>query len=227
MNDRDFDELVDEMKRSHHTPPPAPAGRMWARIAAARSEPAARPVRRARPGWTWWQAGLAVAAVLVLGIAIGRYAGRPGGMTVAEGPAPGTGPGTEQPITDSPPIEPVVKPVVKPVVRFAAANLYGRADALLTNLETADCSTDAMAPLPAWAGNMLAQTRLLLDTDLSRDPGTKSLLQDLELVLARIASLRPGDCGADVNRIREDIRTKGTVDRLRLAGTGGVDPRSL
>jgi len=223
MNERDLDDLVDEMKRSHHAPPPAPADRMWDRIAAARAPQAARPARRPRPAWPWWQAGLAAAAVLVLGIAIGRYSGRPGGMTVADGAAPGTGPGTEQPITDSPPIE----PIVKPVVRFAAANLFSRADALLTDLQTADCSTDAMAPLPGWAGNMLAQTRLLLDSDLSRDPGTKDLLQDLELVLARIASLRPGNCDADVNRIREDIRAKATVDRLRLAGSGSVDPRSL
>ena len=108
-----------------------------------------------------------------------------------------------------------------------AGALFSRADILLTDLQTADCSTDQMAPLPAWAGNMLAQTRLLMDTDLSRDPETRALLQDLELVLARVASLRPGDCGADVKRIREDLRSKGTVDRLRLAGGATVDPRSL
>ena len=32
MSDRDFDELVDEMKRTHNPPPPVPRDRMWARI---------------------------------------------------------------------------------------------------------------------------------------------------------------------------------------------------
>ena len=36
MSDREFDELVDEMKRSHNTPPEVPADRMWAAIEARR-----------------------------------------------------------------------------------------------------------------------------------------------------------------------------------------------
>ena len=215
MDDREFAELVEEMKTSHHTPPPVPTERLWARIDAARGAP---PVRR-RP-WPLWQVGLAAAAVLVLGIAVGRFGLRPdAGPVVAERPEPG--PHQEQPVTDAPP-DPAT---VQPLVRHAAVSLFNRADALLTDLQTGDCAGRDLSPLPAWAGGMLTQTRLLLDTNLNRDAETRALLQDLELVLMRIASLTTQDCSTDVDRIRQDLKDKSTLDRLRLAG--GVDPRSL
>lgn len=215
MDDREFAELVEDMKTSHHTPPPVPTERLWARIDAARGAP---PVRR-RP-WPLWQVGLAAAAVLVLGIAVGRFGLRPdAGPVVAERPEPG--PHQEQPVTDAPP-DPAS---VQPLVRHAAVSLFNRADALLTNLQTGDCAGRDLSPLPAWAGGMLTQTRLLLDTNLNRDAETRALLQDLELVLMRIASLTTQDCSTDVDRIRQDLKDKSTLDRLRLAG--GVDPRSL
>ena len=215
MDDREFAELVEEMKNDHHTPPPVPADRLWARIEAARSAP---PARR-RP-WPLWQVGLAAAAVLVLGIAVGRFGLRPDtGPVVAERPEPG--PQHEQPIGDTPP-DP---DTVQPLVRYAAVSLFNRADALLTDLQTGDCARRDLAPLPAWAGGMLTQTRLLLDTNLNRDAETRALLLDLELVLMRIASLSTQDCATDVDRIRQDLKDKSTLDRLRLAG--GVDPRSL
>ncbi len=215
MDDREFAELVDEMKTSHHTPPPVPAERLWARIDAARS---ARPVRRR--AWPLWQVGLAAAAVLVLGIALGRLGTRPDtGPVVAERTEPD--PQQEQPISDTPP-DPHT---VQPLVRYAAVSLFNRADALLTDLQTGDCAQRDLSPLPVWAGGMLTQTRLLLDSNLARDPDTRFLLQDLEMLLVRIASLSTQDCAADVDRIRQDLKDKSTLDRLRLAG--GTDPRSL
>jgi len=106
------------------------------------------------------------------------------------------------------------------LVKFAAANLFSRADALLTDLQTGRCDDERLAPVPAWAGGMLAQTRLLLDSELADDPDMKSLLLDLELILARITDLSREDCSEDVNHIRQDIRDKATLDRLRLAAAG-------
>lgn len=220
MDDREFAELVAEMKTTHHTPPPVPTDRLWARIAAARSAPPVRRRAMLRNPWPLWQVGLAAAAVLVLGIALGRMATRPdAGPVVAEQPQPG--PHKEQPVSDTPP-DPTR---VQPLVRYAAVSLFNRADALLTDLQTGDCARRDLSPLPAWAGGMLTQTRLLLDTNLNRDAETKALLQDLELVLMRITSLSTRDCTTDVDRIRQDLKDKSTLDRLRLAG--GVDPRSL
>lgn len=221
MDDSKFEDLVDDLKRSYHTPPPVPADRIWAGITAARAGRRAR-----RPAWPWWQVGLAAAAVLVVGFGLGRFASRPdAGPEVAGGQPPATAPAPdrEAPITDAPPDD----GQVQPLVRFAALSLFNRADALLTDLQTGDCTQRDLAPLPAWAGNMLAQTRLLLDSPLAADPDTRSLLLDLELVLARVTSLARQDCAADVDRIRQDLKDKSTVERLRLAGSGRVDPRSL
>lgn len=206
MSDRDFDELVDQMKRTHNPPPPVPRDRMWARIQERRQ--AARPAAE-RHWWRPWRVGLGMAAVLVLGIAVGR-------MTLRPDAPPQVAAGTGAPAA----VAPDRSPSGSALVSFAAASLFSRADVLLTDLQTGRCDDERLAPVPAWAGGMLAQTRLLLDSELAADPDMKALLLDLELILARIADLSREDCNEDVNKIRQDIRDKATLDRLRLAAAG-------
>jgi hypothetical protein len=210
MNDQEFDGLVERMKQEHHTPPPVPRDRMWARIEAARH---GRPVRTPQPSaWRrWGRPALAAAAVLVLGFSIGRMSTRPdAGPLVADAetvtpPAAARAPRTE----------------ASPLVRHAAASLFNRADVLLTDLKVSRCAQrEDSGAVPAWAGGLLVQTRLLLDTPLADDPDTKHLLQDLELVLVRITGLSTADCAGDVDRIRRDLETNATLDRLRLAAAG-------
>jgi len=217
MSDRDFDELVDEMKRSHNPPPEVPRDRMWARIEERRRRertPDARPAAPAAPWWRPWRAGLAVAAVLVLGIALGR-------MTLRPDAGPRLAQGVDEP-ADAPAVAAAPEPARErsALVHYAAVSLFHRADALLTGLKTERCGQSELEPVPAWAGGMLVQTRLLLDSDLAADPDLKSLLLDLELILARIADLSREDCAADVDRIRKDLHDKSTLDRLRLAAAG-------
>jgi hypothetical protein len=217
MSDRDFDELVEAMREKHNAPPPTPRDRMWERIEAARRArrnvvhlpdraPRRRPV---------WRIGLSAAAVLLLGIAIGR-------MTLP----PGAPPEVADAGSTSPATAPAAAAGRAPrdettaLVRHAAVDLFDRADVLLTGLKVAACGDRELAPVPAWAGGMLSQTRLLLDSPLADDPEMKNLLLDLELVLARIAGLSREDCARDVDRIRRDIADNATLDRLRLASAG-------
>lgn len=150
---------MDDLGRHYNPPPTPPRDRMWARIEAA---------RRRRP----WRRVWALAAVLALGIILGRLGYR-----------------------DAPVVTPPVAPTE--FSRHAAARLFSGADVLLTDLQSHDHERRA--------GVMLAQTRLLLDTELADDPDTRQLLLDLELVLARIAA-------DDVDGIRRDLM----VNRLRL-----------
>ncbi|MCP4571777.1 MAG: hypothetical protein GY838_05440 [bacterium] len=215
MSDREFDELVDAMRENHNKPPQTPRDRMWERIEAARSE---RKIVRmpARPWYasTWVRAGLSAAAVLVLGIAIGRM------TTTPDAPPMVADSGSTPPTVAVPTGEPAPRSEATTLVRHAAQNLFGRADVLLTDLKISSCSDTKSRPVPAWAGGMLAQTRLLLDSPLCEDVETRALLLDLELVLARIAGLSNVDCTGDVNRIRRDLNDNATLDRLRLAAAG-------
>ena len=208
MSDREFDELVDAMRENHNKPPATPRDRMWERIEAARSE---RKIVRlpARPWYrrTWLQAGTAAAAVLVLGIAIGRWT-----------TTPDTPPVTADKGSTSPsPAEGAPRSEATALVRYTAANLFGQADVLLTDLKVSACTDRNLRPVPAWAGGLLTQTRLLLDSPLGEDAETRALLMDLELVLARIAGLSSEDCARDVDRIRRDLDDTATLDRLRVA----------
>jgi hypothetical protein len=219
MSDNEFDELVGDMKRNHNAPPTVPRERMWARIEErrrlARTAPTPADRAHARPpaaGWRRWRVGLAMAAVLLLGIALGR-------MTLRPDAGPELAAGSDEPVVDEPA---AARPERErsALVSYAAASLFHRADVLLTGLQTEPCGQDDLSPLPAWAGGMLVQTRLLMDSELGTDPDLKALLQDLELILARIADLSREDCAADMDRIRKDIRDKATLDRLRLAAAG-------
>src|SRR6266545_5750919 len=70
--DRQFDQWLETAAKEYHSPLPAPREEMWARIAAERQR-RARRVIELKP-WLRWP--LAVAAILALGIGIGRWTAR-------------------------------------------------------------------------------------------------------------------------------------------------------
>src|SRR3989454_5362871 len=95
MTEDRFDRLLQDAVQDYHRPPPTPREEMWQRIAAARAA-RRRRVIVLRP-WLRW--GLGIAAVLVLGFAIGRWtaggpgrAGAPAGAHAARGARPGDAP---------------------------------------------------------------------------------------------------------------------------------------
>src|SRR2546425_11539707 len=95
MTEDRFDRLLQDAVQDYHRPPPTPREEMWQRIAAARAA-RRRRVIVLRP-WLRW--GLGIAAVLVLGFAIGRWtaggpgrAGAPAGAGAARGARRGGAP---------------------------------------------------------------------------------------------------------------------------------------
>jgi hypothetical protein len=221
MDDREFDELVKTMQNRHNPPPETPRDRMWERIDAARADRRARrrgilrPGFRTRPPFSsrrlWLQFG-AAAAVLVLGIAIGRMT-LPGGSP--REPLPG---GVARSGSADPARPETVRPADTRNLLYskAAADLFGRADALLTDFQVSGCSQQDLAQVPDWAGGMLVQTRLLLGTPVGHGPEMRELLLDLELVLAQIVGLSKDNCARDAAWIRDALTQKSTIDRMRL-----------
>jgi hypothetical protein len=193
---------------------PAPA--VWAGIAERIGAPglsldggtdelaARRAGRRIR--FPWVQAGAAAAAVLALGIGIGRWSTPTPRLPTqhVEAPAPGT-------------------PMNSDAYRVAVTQHLGRTEALLTSFraEAADGQVDAQ--VGEWAAQMLSNTRLLLDSPAANDPKLRTLLEDLELVLAQIASLpRKTDANTtEVDLARRAVEEKRLLPRMQTLAPAG------
>lgn len=73
MIDDDFDDLLRDASQTYNTPPEPPREAMWAAIAAARDSATVVPIGAARPVRRWIPMTAAAAAVLLAGMAIGRF----------------------------------------------------------------------------------------------------------------------------------------------------------
>ena len=78
MNDDRMDEIIRDAARDYNRPPAAGAPReeIWARVKAARQAPRASQAPTSAPHREWIWRGVGIAAVLVIGIAIGRFVER-------------------------------------------------------------------------------------------------------------------------------------------------------
>ena len=212
MDDRE----ISEMARNHNQPPEVPRDRMWEKIDAARVDrrgvlqPDFTP--RRRPVFRIMRLAAGVAAILVLGVFIGR-------MTLkATGPTPGAIPAPVAAL-DHKTVDPELR---KDIYSLAARDLFSRADFLLTDFKVRSCGKDDMGEVPDWAGGMLIQTRLLMDTSVAEDAEMKYLLEELELVLAQIVGLSRNNCARDMAWIRKGLQDRSTIDRLRTVSTGAA-----
>ena len=204
------DKELNKMARSHNPPPEVPRDRMWEKIDAARSgsrgvvQPDFTP--RRGPAFRILRMAAGVAAILVLGVFIGRMS--------EQQPVPIPTPvAIHQAETTDPDIK-------KDIYRLAARDLFSRADFLLTDFKVRSCGKDELSEVPAWAGGMLVQTRLLMDTAVAEDIEMKNLLDELELVLAQIVGLSRDNCASDMAWIRQGLQERDTIDRLRTVSAG-------
>ena len=234
MSDDKFDEFLQRAARSYHEPPPTPREEMWARIDAERRVRRLAPVspRRRR-----WLGATALAATLLLGIALGIWiAGRrgaPGSTPAAVALGPAASPVTQEPAAPHAPAPALHQPTARgapasggpasATFDAAAADHLGRAEALLTTFNTESAHGDVDPQLGAWAGDLLTTTRLLLDSPRARDPRTRTLLSDLEVVLAQIAQLKsqPDSQRDELEIIEQAVRSQNMMTRLRDATPPG------
>ncbi|MFO7893097.1 MAG: hypothetical protein R6U63_05150 [Longimicrobiales bacterium] len=186
--------------RDYNEPPEPPRDEMWAVIreelpqGRETDDLAGRRARHRLRRGTPWVVGLAAAATLAVGFGLGRMTREPAPahapMAAAERSAPST------------------------PVRLAAAEHMSDAEALLTLFRSSAASTDDRAATADWARDLLATTRLLLDSRVAEDPEMAGLLGDLELVLVQIAN--SGGAGDD-DLIEEGIRQQQLLTKLRTA----------
>jgi hypothetical protein len=196
--DAKFTEAVRGVARGME-PPPVPREEMWLRIQQARLTPATPAMgKRAwlRTEWVRWS--LPLAAALALGIALGRFS-----MSAREAP----------PAFVSGPEPAAAEPALPYVV--ATVQHLARTQALLSALPAQ--AGGSSAEIAAWAGDLLTNTRLLMDSPVSTDPQLAGLLRDLELILAQIAALPPAPPQTELQLIEDGIARNDMLGRLRAA----------
>jgi hypothetical protein len=194
MDDKKMEELLTGLRDEYNTPPETPREEMWTAIQArlgSRDESvvsleAARRSRMARYrkplGWA-----VAAAAVLVLGLGIGRMTAP--GVTPEGSPTLQVASGSDG---------------TSRALQVASLEHLVQTESLLT-LVRADARTGRVEPtMGTWAKGLLTQTRLLMDAQGGTDPVMKALLQDLELVLVQIVGVANAS-PEDVDRVRSEL----------------------
>ncbi len=201
--DPKFEQWLKERAQSYHAPRPTPREEIWEKIEAARRH---KHVIELRP-WMRW--AVVAAAVLILGIGIGRWTAdqtqRPNGLPVAVA-------------NDT-----VASDVAYQVV---ATQYLSRAEAFLTGFR-ADLPSGpeaSNARLVGQARDLLTTTRLMLDSPAGDDPRLRSLLEDLELILVQISQLQPDRAMRDADLITQGMDQSNVLPKLRSAIPAGPVP---
>jgi hypothetical protein len=206
MTDDGLGERLERAAREYHRPPATPREEMWARVQAERTRRRSTPrVIELRP-WLRWS--LAAAAVLLVGVAIGRFSAPDGHQTAAD-------------------VVAILPPQAGPdlAYRVAAAQYLTRTEALLTGFRGDVRRTASDTQFVEQARELLLTTRLMLGSPVAKSPRMKALLEDLEVVLAQIATLPSGRRGEDARLINEAIEQRSVLLKLRTsvpAGTQGA-----
>lgn len=199
--------LKDAARTTYHAPRTPPRDEMWRRIEAARQS---RSVLVFQP-WMRW--ATAAAALIVLGIGIGRWSAH----------QPSAVPSTPVATTDS--TSPTAtSPDV--VYQVAATQYLSRTEAFLTSFR-ADLGKNHAANSARFASqarDLLTTTQLMLDSPAGKDQRMRSLLEDLELVLVQISQLDPAHDGHDADLITEGMNQSHVLPKLRSAIPAGPVP---
>ncbi len=192
MTEGSMDELTRLLREEYNPPPEVPRDEMWAAV-EARLEPREagvvsldearrRRAARLRHPLAW---GAAAAAVLVVGVGIGR-------MTAPMAP----------PVAEATPDAPAGSDAG--ILRVAAVEHLERTEALL-RMVRADGAAGRVDPaVGVWARGLLTQTRLLMDIPQGEDRAIQELLEDLELVLVQIVGVTEA-AGGDEARARAEL----------------------
>jgi hypothetical protein len=194
-----------------------PREMMWARIQRDR-----RRAAGITPRHGWWSVRTrqvaAVAAVLVGGVAIGRYV-----VPAAQGPAAAAVDTVAS--ARGNPLSPEAlasMPATNDPAHVAMTEHLARTVALLTTVRDEDPMLGPGADITPWARELLTTTRLLLDQPQLRDDRTRRLLQDLELVLIQIVQAR-GTAPETQRAPRETMRETNLLTRVRALVTASAN----
>lgn len=201
MSEERFNELMQDAARTYRVPPDPDLETMWTHVEhEAFGNGGGRVLRFRSPSWQLFAAG--IAASLVIGVGVGRLTmvAAPPAATVAVAPR-----------ADS------IPPVTRNGYDRAATELLGKTAVLLTTLPMEAQTVQGNIRFSSQALELLTTTRLLLDSPAATDGRFRELLEDLELVLAQVASLRPARAQGEIELITDALEERDMVPRIRSA----------
>lgn len=203
--------LLSAMREAYNAPPPAPREEMWSVIGqrlgvisleGARRE---RSVRTAMSKHRWSVLAVAAAALLLMGIGLGRWSIAPVDVPIAATELDRESAGTES-------------------FRFAAMSHLSRTEALLTMVGSDARVGRVDTEVGEWGRALLLQTRLLIDSPASADPLMLALLEDLEIILIQVARLSSGRFDDATAAGELDLITEGLTDNNMMLRIRSVLP---
>jgi len=215
QRDDRFDKLMRDAASTFRRPPEPPIDEMWAEIESRAGFRAATPVgsvtpitaaRRVSRVPTW----LGIAATLVIGIGIGRGSTSIGHESV---------PGTPQTVAVAKPTSAIPRndPSLDRPYEVETSQYLGQTAALLTALPSEAKSGHPDQQFASQASDLLARTRLLIDSPAANEPAMRDLLEDLELVLVQVVRLRNNGTRMDLDIINRALEQRDAIPRLRTA----------
>ena len=206
MDDQELERRLRELKETWRVPRNPPLEQLWPGIEAR-----AFPMEPRRP-WHWTRTLLPLAATLVLGFGLGQVSPtlltKPQPVAVdAAVPARAAVAGTSTAASLDAETAPFVG-IATDYLERVTALLVTLADASPRNSQLAEYSNRQ-------ARDLLATTRLLMDSPQASDPHLQELLDDLELVLAQIVRLPHRAAAPDVYLIDQAVDQREVLPRLR------------
>jgi hypothetical protein len=155
------------------------------------------------PARRWW--GLGLAATNALGVGGGRIA-----KTEAQLKTTPAATATASTAT-----------ATATAFRLTALEHLSRTEVLLTAFRADARAGRLDMELAHSAHDLLAQTRLLLDSPAATEPRLEALLQDLELILAQVAQYPANQSRAEFDLIDRALEENDLVTRLRMTIPAG------
>ncbi len=181
--------------------------------------------------WAW----IGMAATLLLGVAVGRYAWRHEAAPSVAGLPQLATPQTPAPQLVSPtssvsaaPVAPATS-LARPdngstlasarttTYSLVAARHLANVEALLTSYAVSGVETRSDSMFGAWAKDLLSNTRLLMDSPAARDPVRARLLSDLEVILVQLVQRSPGHDAEERSAVERTLQKTQLIPRLRSA----------
>jgi hypothetical protein len=197
MTEDRLDQIINAAADHYNVPPVnAPLDDMWAAIETEAFAPRVQSIttRRSSLVNSPW---LRMAAVLVLGVVIGRYTMRVPAAPVRTTAAAATPAGD-----------------VEASYQLSAERYLGQTVTLVAGLPKQLQSGRIDSAYVARASESLTQLRLLMDSPAASNPRLRALFEDLELVLVQVVQMPARGSASEAKLIRQAMQERDVMPRL-------------